>query len=95
MDTLPLIAEHGLFQTMVILKPGESSARHHHKETHETYIVIEGEGKITVGGRVFPVQQGDFVNIPAMAPHQIINEGLFPMKVLSTKDKQVEDMVLY
>lgn len=83
-----LSCEHGIFQKKLTLKPGESTLRHYHKETHETYCVLEGEGTIVIGGKNLPVQNGDFVSISAHTPHQITNDGLFPMKILSTKNKE-------
>ena len=34
------------------LRPGECSTRHRHFETHELYLVLEGEGRIRIGERL-------------------------------------------
>jgi mannose-6-phosphate isomerase-like protein (cupin superfamily) len=86
MTTITLFSEHGLFHTKVILKSGELSPRHLHKQTHETYCIIQGEGTIMLDGKNLPVKQGDFVSIPVHTPHHIINEGLLPLEILSTKN---------
>ena len=89
----PLIAEHGLFQSMITLESGEETERHHHTATHETYTIIDGEGIVTVGGKTNPVRPRDFVSIPVHTPHRIINTGLLPLIVLSTKNGKSNDTV--
>lgn len=86
METIPLFAEHGLYQSKIILSPGESSPRHRHEKTHETYCVIKGEGTIVLGGKKIPVKQGDLVSIPVHTPHHIVNEGSQDLEILSTKN---------
>ena len=41
----------------------------------ETYIVIEGQGRMEVDGQLFPVETGDQVVIPAGVSQRITAEG--------------------
>lgn len=34
------------------LEPGQASTRHRHRDTHELYVVLEGTGRMRVGGEV-------------------------------------------
>jgi mannose-6-phosphate isomerase-like protein (cupin superfamily) len=53
------------------LEPGQATQRHHHAETEEIYVLLEGEGEIEVDGEMRSVVPGDAILIPAGARHQI------------------------
>ena len=49
--------------------PGMTTRLHCLSATLERYVIIEGQGEVTVGNRSpQPVQELDVVNIPACAP---------------------------
>ena len=82
-----LVDTASFHQKKLTLSAGSQTPKHHHQLTHETYIVIEGTGKIIVGGKVHDVTPGSFVDIPIHAPHQVVNNELLPLIVISTKNQ--------
>jgi mannose-6-phosphate isomerase-like protein (cupin superfamily) len=48
-----------------------------HEHTH-TVIIARGRGRAIVGDEMFPARQGDVFVVPAMHPHQFIQEGEEP-----------------
>jgi mannose-6-phosphate isomerase-like protein (cupin superfamily) len=77
-------------QKKLTLQPGASTAKHFHDNTHETYIVTGGLGQITVNSETMSVKPGDMIDVPPLAVHQIHNDGMWPLVVVSTKDKPLE-----
>jgi len=48
---------------------------HQHKECEQTYLVLEGEGEITVAGQVQKIVKDDVVYIPRLTDHCVKNVG--------------------
>ncbi|MBI3724579.1 cupin domain-containing protein [bacterium] len=57
------------------LEPGQSQAPHAHEGADKVYVVLEGQGRIKVGGEVSPVSPGDAVHAPAGVEHSLENPG--------------------
>ena len=57
------------------LKPGEASTRHRHFETHELYVVLEGEGRMRIGDESFVLPRLSAVLISPDELRQIFNDG--------------------
>ena len=57
------------------VEPGVTTRLHRLRDVVERYLVIEGEGRATVGGVEVDVRPGDVVVIPAGIPQQIANTG--------------------
>jgi len=56
--------------------PGMTTRLHCLSATLERYVIIEGQGEVTVGNRSpQPVHELDVVNIPAGVPQSICNTG--------------------
>jgi mannose-6-phosphate isomerase len=55
--------------------PGKrlSYQQHHHRSEH--WMVVQGEGKVTLDGREIVVPTGDTIDIPLGAAHRIANDG--------------------
>jgi mannose-6-phosphate isomerase-like protein (cupin superfamily) len=53
------------------LGPGQQTQRHHHAQTEEIYVLLEGGGEMEVEGDRTEVGVGDAILIPAGARHQI------------------------
>jgi mannose-6-phosphate isomerase-like protein (cupin superfamily) len=56
---------------------------HKHLTHSEHVVVLEGEGKMTLGDKTFYIQKGDLVFIPKNTAHAVKNEGTVPLKVYS------------
>jgi mannose-6-phosphate isomerase-like protein (cupin superfamily) len=63
------------------LEEGRSTQRHHHAETEEIYVVLEGRGEMEVDGERREIGPGDAVLIPAGAWHELHARG-GPMRFL-------------
>jgi mannose-6-phosphate isomerase-like protein (cupin superfamily) len=48
---------------------------HQHKECEQTYLVLEGEGEVTVAGQVQRIIKDDVVYIPRLTDHCVRNVG--------------------
>jgi mannose-6-phosphate isomerase-like protein (cupin superfamily) len=71
---------------MVILEPGEAPPLHVHHDTEQVFYVVQGRGRLEIGGAEpgqFPVKPGDLVRIPPHALHRIHCEGQAPLVYLS------------
>ncbi len=66
--------ENQLMSTWVTVEPGAHQAIHHH-EPPQIYVIIDGEGLMTVGDEQQTVRTGDLVYIPPNVPHGIKNTG--------------------
>lgn len=59
-----------------------STEPHHHPRTEEIYYILEGEGRMQIGGEIRGVSAGDAVAIPPGAIHTITNTGRVVLKFL-------------
>lgn len=55
--------------TLVIWRAGKRGAMVSHQEKEQTFFVLEGHGRLTVGGETAEVRPGDVVFVPWKAPH--------------------------
>jgi quercetin dioxygenase-like cupin family protein len=63
------------------IPPNGGPAPHRH-DFEETFILLEGEIKVTFRGKNSIVRAGDTVNIPANAPHQFHNASAKAARLL-------------
>lgn len=82
-----------------VLPVGAAVGRHHHLQTEEIYYLLEGRGRMTVGGETREVVAGDAILIPRGATHTLENTGDAPMRLLlvcgpaySCEDHRMEGM---
>ncbi len=57
------------------LLPGASTTPHYHPQTEEIYYVLEGIGRMNIGGELRDVVPSDAIAIPPGAVHTITNTG--------------------
>jgi uncharacterized cupin superfamily protein len=57
------------------LRPGEFSTRHRHRETHELYLVLEGEGRMRIGAESLVLPRLSAVLVSPDELRQIFNDG--------------------
>ena len=62
--------------------PGCVTIAHYHPKTEEIYYILEGEGRMRVGGAERDVRVGDAIAIPPGQNHQITNTGSVELKFL-------------
>jgi mannose-6-phosphate isomerase-like protein (cupin superfamily) len=59
----------------ITLPPGAASLKHYHPTAEESYTILAGEGRLTLGGETVTLAPDDSVAIPAGVVHQIANAG--------------------
>jgi mannose-6-phosphate isomerase-like protein (cupin superfamily) len=64
------------------LAPGQATRRHHHAESEEIYVLLEGEGEMEVDGERRRVGPGDAILIPPGARHEIRAQTDVPLRFL-------------
>jgi transcriptional regulator with XRE-family HTH domain len=72
---------HGLEAYLLELKPGgESQSSEYGHAGKELGVVISGRGEFTIGGRTYPLHEGDSLSFAANVPHVLRNTGPGPLK---------------
>lgn len=61
------------------LAPGQAQRPHTHAEQDKFYLVVEGQGRIQIGGAEEAVGPGEAVVAPAGAAHGVLNDGTAPL----------------
>ncbi|MGV2982690.1 cupin domain-containing protein [Microbacterium sp. AGC85] len=76
-------AEHGADVSYFYLEnqPGEGPGLHWHPYS-ETWVVLEGLARITVGDKSFVARAGDTATGPARVPHCFTNIGEGALRIL-------------
>jgi len=67
-------ASHFTLKTIEVY-PGQRLSLQYHNHRSEHWVVVQGSGKVTVGGDVMPVESGRHVYIPSETQHRIENTG--------------------
>jgi quercetin dioxygenase-like cupin family protein len=62
--------------------PGQSQKPHTHADQDKIYYVLEGRGRVSVGGREESLTPGEAVLAPAGSEHGLVNDGAEPLLVL-------------
>ncbi len=78
--------------------PGRTAfPRHFHTTNEEALFVLEGQGEVTIGDRVVPVEAGDFVSFPVGPEHahSTKNAGSGPLRYLCFSTAKTVDVVGY
>jgi uncharacterized cupin superfamily protein len=57
------------------LKPGEFSTYHRHRQTHELYLVLDGEGRMRIGTESLVLPRLSAVLVSPEELRQIFNDG--------------------
>jgi mannose-6-phosphate isomerase-like protein (cupin superfamily) len=82
--------ESGMHQKELTFKVGESCPRHSHKNSTETYIVLQGIGQIQIGDETLQMKNGDYFVVQPGTEHQVENTGMFPLVLVSTKNRPAD-----
>ncbi len=81
-----LIGSTGIGVILHVVPPGKRAFPYHaHHNTHELFVVLEGEGTYRYGPDSYPVKSGDVLAAPIGGPevaHQLVNTGTTPLKYL-------------
>ena len=81
-----MIGSTGIGVNLHVVEPGKKAFPFHvHHQTHELFVILEGEGSYRFGKDTYPVKAGDVLAAPtggAEVAHQIVNTGTAPLKYL-------------
>jgi mannose-6-phosphate isomerase-like protein (cupin superfamily) len=64
------------------IEPGTSNDLDVHR-SHEMWLVMEGEGELTLDQQHLRISSGDAVMMDSQAPHRVRNIGRQPLRVFS------------
>ncbi len=78
-----LLSGQQLFSGLNCFLPGQAHQLHTHAGQDKLYLVLEGHGDVTVGGRVERIKAGDLVLAPEGDPHALENPGPGNLVVLT------------
>ena len=71
--------------------PGDTDqALHSHEEAEQVYIVVSGQGTMTVAGDRQEITQGDLVLVPPATDHSIANANSADLCCVSVQSPPVE-----
>jgi mannose-6-phosphate isomerase-like protein (cupin superfamily) len=65
-----------------LVEPGQETDAHVHRESQETYYIVEGSGAMRLGGEIMGVTAGDAVFIGPDTIHNIKNTGSGALRIL-------------
>lgn len=71
---------------------------HNHRVNEEMFFILEGSGEVRVGEQTYSIRVGDIIACPPggrETAHQIINNGLVPLRYLAVSTKLRPDIVEY
>jgi len=70
-----LHGNHAQSLAEAVIRPGQTTRLHRHRQTEEIYHITHGHGRMTLADKVFTVSEGDSICIPPGSPHRIENTG--------------------
>jgi len=56
------------------LRPGQASTRHRHRRTHELYVLLEGIGRVRIGGQLHTLGRLDSLLVEPGEVRQLFND---------------------
>jgi len=67
---------------MVTLEPKGGQVPWHNHEQEEVYLILEGEGEMCLGKKIFTLNAGQTIYIPSKEFHQLTNRSKEPLKMI-------------
>jgi uncharacterized cupin superfamily protein len=97
-DLVNRAVTRSLGAAITTLPPGKLPCPYHlHHAQTEMFIVLQGSGKLRVGGELLPIGEGDVITIPPgdAYPHQIINDSDADLKYISLSTQEWPEICDY
>ena len=64
----------------IVIKPGQAPSYQYHFKRSEVWVVVQGEGELTLNDETEQVTTGRIIYVPVKAKHQIENNLLDKIK---------------
>jgi mannose-6-phosphate isomerase-like protein (cupin superfamily) len=92
--TIPLHTDENTSVFMIFVK--QAVRKHLHQYHTEVITVLDGTGRMYLGGDYFDVKKGDHIVVPPNTAHAVVATSSKPLKVLSVQSPQFlgQDRVL-
>jgi mannose-6-phosphate isomerase-like protein (cupin superfamily) len=68
---------------------------HSHEEAEQVYVIVRGDGRMTVAGDTQDVAEGDLVMVPPATDHSIANDSELPLACVSVQSPPVTVAEVY
>ena len=75
MGKVDLVSGEHLFSGLNAFEPGQAHEPHSHCDRDKLYVVLEGQGDVTVGDDTQRLGPGDIALAPAGVVHSVVNPG--------------------
>ncbi len=66
---------------VIEVAPGGHTPYHAHPFEHQNFV-LEGEGTVTIGEEVYPIEPGHVIYVPPDVMHQYTNTGGTPLRFI-------------
>lgn len=83
---LPLHSDENTSLFIIFVK--QAVRKHVHQYHTEVVTVLEGTGKMYLGGDYFDIKKGDHIVIPPNTAHAVVTTSAKPLKVLSAQSPE-------
>jgi len=70
------------FMDRVVIPPGTTVGTHRHGSNEEMYIVLDGEGTMTIENESVAIKKGDMILNPAHGEHGLVNDSNADIELL-------------
>lgn len=84
--TIPLHTDENTSVFMIFVK--QAVRKHLHQYHTEVITVLDGTGRMYLGGDYFDIKKGDHIVVPPNTAHAVITTSSKPLKVLSVQSPQ-------
>lgn len=84
--TIPLHSDDNTSVFMIFVK--QAVRKHVHQYHTEVITVLDGTGRMYLGGDYFDVKKGDHIIVPPNTAHAVVTTSAKPLKVLSAQSPQ-------
>jgi len=89
------LGSRNLSVTWVSVPAGASQTLHSSAEAEQAYVVVRGDGTMSVAGDTQEVGEGDLILVPPATEHSIANEGQGELACVSIQSPPVSADELY
>lgn len=89
------LGARNLSVTWLTVPAGASQTLRSHEESEQAYVVVRGNGTMSVAGDTQEVSEGDLILVPPATEHSVRNEGDAEFACLSIQSPPVAAAELY